>query len=58
MPLLLERIKQSMISCKEASLFLKKRSQIEEEYGRSMLKLAKSTSELYSISEGKAGLVL
>ncbi|TIC70111.1 RhoGAP-domain-containing protein [Wallemia mellicola] len=54
-PLLLERIKQSMISCKEASTFLKKKAQIEEEYGRQMLRLAKSTSEMYSTTEGKAG---
>lgn len=46
-----------MISCKEASTFLKKKAQIEEEYGRQMLRLAKSTSEMYSTTEGKAGLV-
>ncbi|GAA6023927.1 hypothetical protein JCM10207_009279 [Rhodosporidiobolus poonsookiae] len=55
MPLLLERMKQSMASCREASAFLKKRAQIEEEYARSLSKLAKSSIESYSVGEGKAG---
>ncbi|GAA6053119.1 hypothetical protein JCM3770_002862 [Rhodotorula araucariae] len=55
MPLLLERMKQSMASCREASVFLKKRAQIEEEYARSMAKLARSSIESYSVGDGKAG---
>ncbi|GAA5877508.1 hypothetical protein JCM1840_003876 [Sporobolomyces johnsonii] len=55
MPLLLDRTKQSMASCREASNFLKKRAQIEEEYARSMVKLARSSIESYGLSEGKAG---
>ncbi|KAI5993366.1 hypothetical protein EDC04DRAFT_2872677 [Pisolithus marmoratus] len=39
-PLLLDRIKQSLVSCREAS---------------SLQKLARSTSELYSMNDGKAG---
>ncbi|KAF8996072.1 Rho GTPase activation protein [Hymenopellis radicata] len=54
-PLLLDRIKQSMVSCREASVFLKKRAVIEEEYGKSLQKLSRSTSELYSLNDGKAG---
>ncbi|KAK1222134.1 Rho GTPase-activating protein [Marasmius sp. AFHP31] len=54
-PLLLDRIKQSMISCREASVFLKKRAAIEEEYGKSMQKLARSTAEVYAMNDGKAG---
>ncbi|KAF7308512.1 hypothetical protein HMN09_00700300 [Mycena chlorophos] len=54
-PLLLDRIKQSMISCREASVFLKKRAAIEEEYGKSMHKLARMTAETYSMHDGKAG---
>ncbi|KAJ7066582.1 Rho GTPase activation protein [Mycena amicta] len=54
-PLLLDRIKQSMISCREASVFLKKRAAIEEEYGKSMHKLARMTADTYSIHDGKAG---
>ncbi|KAI0339450.1 RhoGAP-domain-containing protein [Trametopsis cervina] len=54
-PLLLDRIKQSVVSCKEVSTFLKKRAALEEEYGRNMLKLAKATSEAYTMNDGKAG---
>jgi len=36
-------------------MFFKKRAVIEEEYGKSMQKLAKTTSEVYALSEGKAG---
>ncbi|EOR01178.1 hypothetical protein E3P92_01745 [Wallemia ichthyophaga] len=54
-PLILERIKQSMISCKESSTFLKRKSKIEEDYGNQLIKLGKSTSEIYSSTEAKAG---
>ncbi|KAF8491785.1 hypothetical protein JB92DRAFT_3005205 [Gautieria morchelliformis] len=54
-PLLLDRIKQSMVSCREASVFLKKRAVLEEEYGKSMQKLARTTSDVYSMNDGKAG---
>lgn len=36
-------------------MFLKKRAAIEEDYARSMIKLAKSTTEAYGMSDGKAG---
>ncbi|KAJ9474960.1 RHO GTPase-activating protein RGD1 [Pseudozyma hubeiensis] len=55
MPLLFDRIKQSMVSAREASLFLKKRAVLEEEYARGMAKLARSTFETYSLSDAKAG---
>uniref|UniRef100_D8Q0T0 GTPase activating protein n=1 Tax=Schizophyllum commune (strain H4-8 / FGSC 9210) TaxID=578458 RepID=D8Q0T0_SCHCM len=54
-PLLLDRIKQGMVSCREAAVFLKKRASIEEEYGKGMQKLARATSESYATNEGKAG---
>ncbi|GLB43374.1 putative fes/CIP4, and EFC/F-BAR homology domain containing protein [Lyophyllum shimeji] len=54
-PLLLDRIKQSTISCREASVFFKKRAAMEEEYGKNMQKLARSTAETYSMNDGKAG---
>ncbi|KIY63658.1 Rho GTPase activation protein [Cylindrobasidium torrendii FP15055 ss-10] len=54
-PLLLDRIKQSMISCREASLFLRKRAAIEEEYGKTLAKLSKTTSDMYATTEAKAG---
>lgn len=42
----------------EASVFLKKRAQIEEEYARAMVKLSKSSIESYHLSDGKPGCVL
>ncbi|KAG1864821.1 Rho GTPase activation protein [Suillus subluteus] len=54
-PLLLDRIKQSMVSCREASVFFKKKAVLEEEYGKSLQKLARTTSEVYSMNDGKAG---
>ncbi|PWY98116.1 RhoGAP-domain-containing protein [Testicularia cyperi] len=55
MPLLFDRIKQSMVSAREAAAFLKKRAAIEEEYARAMAKLSRSTLETYSLSDAKAG---
>ncbi|PSS30985.1 hypothetical protein PHLCEN_2v2473 [Hermanssonia centrifuga] len=54
-PLLLDRIKQSMISCREVSGFLKKRAALEEEYGRNLQKLARSTANAYAGNGGRAG---
>jgi hypothetical protein len=41
----------------EAAVFLKKRSSIEDEYSRNMQKLARTSSEVYSLNDGKAGCV-
>ncbi|KAI0308828.1 GTPase activating protein [Amylostereum chailletii] len=54
-PLLLDRIKQSMVSCREASAFFKKRAFLEDEYGRGLQKVAKSTADAYALNDGKAG---
>ncbi|KDQ26832.1 hypothetical protein PLEOSDRAFT_1113232 [Pleurotus ostreatus PC15] len=54
-PLLLDRIKQSVVSCRETSVFFKKRAAIEEEYGKNLQKLARTTSDVYSMNDGKAG---
>ncbi|KAF9477751.1 GTPase activating protein [Pholiota conissans] len=54
-PLLLDRIKQGMVSCREASVFFKKRAVIEEEYGKTLHKLARTTAETYALNDGKAG---
>jgi hypothetical protein len=73
-PLLLDRIKQGMVSCRvslcvtftllrhcihlsfqEASVFFKKRALIEEEYGKTLQKLSRTTSEVYALNDGKAG---
>jgi hypothetical protein len=39
----------------EASVFLKKRAAIEEEYGKNMHKLARMTADMYGMTDGKAG---
>ncbi|CCM04184.1 uncharacterized protein FIBRA_06346 [Fibroporia radiculosa] len=54
-PLLNDRIKQSLASCKEAVTFFKKRAMLEEEYGRNLHKLARATNDAYATSDGKAG---
>ncbi|KAJ3095870.1 hypothetical protein HDU97_006444 [Phlyctochytrium planicorne] len=51
--MLLERIKSNMHSCKEVVQFLKKRAQIEEDYGKSMIKLSQSICN--QKSDGKEG---
>ncbi|KAI0675918.1 GTPase activating protein [Trametes maxima] len=54
-PLLMDRIKQSMVSCREAATFLKRRAGVEDEYGRAMQKLARQATNEYATSEAKAG---
>ncbi|EJU03697.1 RhoGAP-domain-containing protein [Dacryopinax primogenitus] len=54
-PLLLDRIKQGTVSCREVATFFKKRAALEEDYGRNLQKLSRLTGEQYSLSEGKAG---
>lgn len=39
----------------EASVFFKKRAIIEDEYGKQLQKLARTTSEVYGLNDGKAG---
>ncbi|KAH9926242.1 GTPase activating protein [Epithele typhae] len=54
--LLLDRIKQSTISCKEVAVFLKKRAALEDEYSKQLQKLARTSSADYSAaSEAKGG---
>lgn len=45
------------MTLQEASVFFKKRAVIEEEYGKNLQKLARTTSEVYSMNDGKAGSV-
>ncbi|KAI0028320.1 GTPase activating protein [Vararia minispora EC-137] len=54
-PLLLDRIKQGLASCREAATFFKRRAALEEEYGRNLQKMSKTTTEAYALSDGKAG---
>ncbi|KAJ3020073.1 hypothetical protein HKX48_001379 [Thoreauomyces humboldtii] len=53
-PLLLDRVKQSIQSTKEAAAFLKKRAAIEDEYGKAMLKLGQSVAA-GTRTDGKEG---
>jgi hypothetical protein len=41
----------------EAAAFFKRRSAIEGDYGRDMLKLARTSVDAYSMNDGKAGCV-
>ncbi|KAF8928598.1 hypothetical protein BGZ47_001521 [Haplosporangium gracile] len=47
LPIMLERIKQNLHSCKDLVSFLKKRSVMEAEYGTSLLKLSSGMRETY-----------
>jgi len=38
-----------------ASAFFKKRSLVEDEYGKTLQKLARATSDVYAVNDGKAG---
>ncbi|RIA82502.1 Rho GTPase activation protein [Glomus cerebriforme] len=51
----LERVKQDSVSAKEVAIFLRKRALLEEEYGRMMIKLAKSLQESHNTNDTKQG---
>ena len=55
LPLMLDRIKQDATACAQLMTFLRKRAILEDEYGRSSIKLARATQEAYRDSDGKAG---
>lgn len=46
---------QYQLILQEAQVFLKKRAVLEDEYGKGLQKLARQTSEVYAMSDGKAG---
>ncbi|KAJ1553642.1 hypothetical protein HK405_007329, partial [Cladochytrium tenue] len=50
--IMLDRIKENMLSCKDAAAFLRKRASMEEDYGRSMVKLVHSYSRRKGRKEG------
>ena len=52
---MLDRIKQDMTACREIASFLRRRAQLEDDYGRNSVKLARSAQEAYRDSDGKAG---
>jgi Rho GTPase-activating protein RGD1 len=53
--MLLDRVKQKMHSSKELANFIKKRAAIEEEYGKSLLKLSQSCTDTVDKGDGKQG---
>ncbi|EGG08395.1 uncharacterized protein MELLADRAFT_116036 [Melampsora larici-populina 98AG31] len=53
LPLILDRLKQAIGSAREVSSFLKKKSQLEEEYGQKLSRLSRSTLEIYNHSGGE-----
>lgn len=57
--IVLDRVKQNLNSCKDAVVFLKKRAIIEEEYGKSMIKLCQTMldSNGKDKNESKQGLI-
>ncbi|KAG6907142.1 hypothetical protein DXG01_010361 [Tephrocybe rancida] len=50
-----ENVLRALCELDEASTYFKKRAVMEEEYGKNMQKLARSTAEVYSMNDGKAG---
>ncbi|GJJ11509.1 hypothetical protein Clacol_005742 [Clathrus columnatus] len=50
-----DNILRALCDLDEAAVFLKKRSVIEEEYSKNMQKLARTSLEVYSVNDGKAG---
>ncbi|KAI8073315.1 Rho GTPase activation protein, partial [Gongronella butleri] len=52
---LLDKVKEDMQGVKDASMFMKKRAAIEEEYGKQMAKLAQSMSETFDKSHPRSG---
>ncbi|WVO22533.1 uncharacterized protein IAS62_003863 [Cryptococcus decagattii] len=55
LPLLADRIKQSITSCKQVATFFRSRAEIEEKYARSLVELTRTTGDTYSRADCKAG---
>ncbi|WVO15490.1 hypothetical protein L204_103148 [Cryptococcus depauperatus] len=55
LPLLVDRIKQSIASCKQVATFFRSRAEIEEKYARSLHDLYRATSDVYARADCKAG---
>ncbi|OCF32411.1 GTPase activating protein [Kwoniella heveanensis CBS 569] len=55
LPLLADRIKQSIASCKQVAVFFRSRADIEEKYARSMTELCRTTGDVYARADCKAG---
>jgi hypothetical protein len=57
LPLLTERIKQSLASCKQLSNFFRARARVESSYASSLSEMGREMMEGYGKSDGKAGFV-
>ncbi|WVR08891.1 hypothetical protein IAU60_005950 [Kwoniella sp. DSM 27419] len=55
LPLLADRIKQSIASCKQVAVFFRSRAEIEEKYARSLTELCRTTGDVYARADCKAG---
>ncbi|WVQ93029.1 hypothetical protein IAU59_000092 [Kwoniella sp. CBS 9459] len=55
LPLLADRIKQSIASCKQVAVFFRSRADIEEKYARSLMELCRTTGDVYARADCKAG---
>ncbi|KAK1922699.1 hypothetical protein DB88DRAFT_496005 [Papiliotrema laurentii] len=55
LPLLADRIKQAIASCKQVAVFFRSRADIEEKYARSLIELGRTTAEVYARADCKAG---
>ncbi|KAL7421093.1 hypothetical protein Q5752_003977 [Cryptotrichosporon argae] len=55
LPLVADRIKQSIASCKQVAVFFRSRADIEEKYARSLVELHRNTGDVYSRADCKAG---
>ena len=58
LPLLTDRIKQSIASCKQVAVFFRSRADIEEKCARSLSELCRTTGDVYSRADCKAGWVM
>ncbi|KAL7414594.1 GTPase activating protein [Mrakia frigida] len=58
LPLLTDRIKQSLASCRQVALFFKSRARVEESYARSLGEMGRDLMDNYSKGDGKAGSFL
>ncbi|KAJ9106365.1 hypothetical protein QFC21_001511 [Naganishia friedmannii] len=55
LPLITERIKQSITSCRQIAAFFRSRAELEDKYARSMSELVRSSADSYSRAFCKAG---
>ncbi|GMK55519.1 hypothetical protein CspeluHIS016_0205750 [Cutaneotrichosporon spelunceum] len=55
LPLLADRIKQSIATCKQVGIFFRQRADVEEKYSRGLTEVARTSNEVYGKADCKAG---